>query len=808
MAGKGFLLLLIGWLSMVTVQAENRKVLFDKDWHFRKGAVAGAEKPAYDDSAWRILDLPHDWSIEPVEKEKGVETIGPFSKNSAGGPATGQTVGGEGWYRKSFVLAPEDAGKRIELYFEGVYNQAEVWVNGEKAGYNVYGYSSFRCDITPYCQPAGKRNVVAVRVVNEGKNSRWYTGSGIYRHVWLLKTNQIRLDAWETAIATENLHEGKAEISIATRVISGVDEQMPVQVEARILSKDGMPVAQSVNALRLPAADSTLVRFNLDVPSPLCWSPESPDLYTAQISVLDKGKTIDKLEIPFGIRTIEFSVEKGFLLNGKPMKLYGGCIHHDNGLLGAASYDRAEERKVALLKQNGFNAVRCSHNPPSEGFLDACDRLGMLVIDEAFDQWAVAKNPQDYHLYFKEWCVKDIQAMVRRDRNHPSIIMWSIGNEIRERITDDGLAIAKRLKEAIEACDRTRPVTAGVNKHWDKEHKYMLSLEKAFRHLDVSGYNYMWRFYEKDHEEYPSRIMYGSESVAMELAPNWEKVEKYPYVIGDFVWTALDYLGESGIGNALEVEPEENVAQFMGWPWYNGWCGDIDLCGVKKPQSYYRDIVWRLRDIYMAVEQPIAGNKRSKVSFWGWPNENFCWTYPGMEGEEMTVNVYSRSPKVRLYLNGELIGEEATSDTYKAAFKVPYRQGTLKAVCWDGIREGREVKLETTSEPAGIRLIPDKKVLTADGQDLVYVLVELTDAAGNVVLDSERTMRYALEGNGCIAAAGNGAPNDMESFRSEQPKFFKGRAMVIVKSGYEAGALKLKITSEGLPSAVLEMQVK
>lgn len=225
MAGKGFLLLLIGWLSMVTVQAENRKVLFDKDWHFRKGAVAGAEKPVYDDSAWRILDLPHDWSIEPVEKEKGVETIGPFSKNSAGGPATGQTVGGEGWYRKSFVLAPEDAGKRVELYFEGVYNQAEVWVNGEKAGYNVYGYSSFRCDITPYCLPAGKKNVVAVRVVNEGKNSRWYTGSGIYRHVWLLKTNQIRLDAWETAIATENLHEGKAEISIATRVISGIDEQ-------------------------------------------------------------------------------------------------------------------------------------------------------------------------------------------------------------------------------------------------------------------------------------------------------------------------------------------------------------------------------------------------------------------------------------------------------------------------------------------------------------------------------------------------------------------------------------------------------
>ena len=799
---------ILGWMCIgCTSQPIERKVLFDREWAFYKGTLTGAENPLFDDTSWRKIDLPHDWSIEPVEKEDNVISIGPFSQNSVGGPATGQTIGGEGWYRKHFTLSPEDKDRYIELYFEGIYNQAEVWVNGKKAGYNVYGYSSFRCDITPYCHTDGTENIVAVRVVNKGKNSRWYSGSGIYRHVWMIKTEKTRLDAWETAIVTENLINDKASMSITTHIRSEVPLEKTLLVKARIFDTNGKQIAQTETSVQAPVSDSTEVRLQLNIPEPQCWSIDTPNLYKAQLSLSDNEKIIDKLEIPFGIRTIDFSTEKGFLLNGKAIKLYGGCIHHDNGLLGAAAYDRAEERKVELLKQNGFNAVRCSHNPPSEAFLNACDRLGMLVIDEAFDQWAVAKNPQDYHQYFNKWCIKDIQAMVRRDRNHPSIILWSIGNEIHERISDEGVIIAQRLKKAILACDRSRPVTAGVNKYWDKDHKNMFSLEKAFRHLDVAGYNYMWHFYEKDHKEFPNRIMYGSESVAMELAPNWRKVEKYPYVIGDFIWTALDYLGEAGIGNALEVDPDENVAQFMEWPWYNGWCGDIDLCGVKKPQSYYRDIVWRLRDIYMAIETPVTDNKRSKISFWGWPNENFCWTYPGQEGTEMTVNVYTRSPKVRLYLNQKLIGEENVSDTYKAVFKVPYQPGTLKAVCWDGTKESETTELQTTSTPVGIRLLPDTTVVRANGQDLIYVLVELVDKAGRVIFENERKIHFTCEGSGQIIASGNAAPNDMKSFRSSEPKFFKGRAMIILKSSYKTGKLKLNVTSEGLPQTSLEIKV-
>lgn len=803
-------LLLVICTSCTDSQSTERKALFDSDWRFAKGTHSGAEIPDFDDSEWRVLDLPHDWSIEPLEKNDTAEVIGPFSRASVGGAATGQTVGGEGWYRKTFVTHPADEGKRRMLYFEGAYNQTEVWVNGEKVGENVYGYSAFRCDITRQCRPAGEENVVAVRVVNEGKNSRWYAGSGLYRHVWLVTTETIHLDEWETAVVTDSVSDQGAHISLSTTVFN--DSDKPMQLKYRITvgtaSKDEQ-VLQGMVPDAVAPGDSAFVDERLRVAQPKYWSPETPALYTALFEVLDEqSQVLDSLQIPFGIRTLEFSVNRGFLLNGRPVKMKGGCIHHDNGLLGAAAYDRAEVRKVELLKTNGFNAVRCSHNPFSEAFLHACDSLGMLVIDEAFDQWASKKNPQDYHLYFEEWSKRDLQTLVRRDRNHPSVIMWSIGNEIRERITDRGEQTAKRLREHIREYDTSRPVTAGVNKYWNKDRTEMLSLEKAFRHLDVAGYNYMWRFYEKDHEEYPQRVIYGSESVATELAPNWDKVERLPYVIGDFMWTAMDYLGESGIGNVVEIAPQENVHQFMGWPWYNGWCGDLDLCGVKKPQSYFRDVVWQRADITMAAEIPVSEGKRSKVSFWGWPNEVLDWTFPGYEGREIKVNVYCRAGQVRLYLNDRPVGETRTSEAYKAVFNVPYVPGVLRAVTLENGQEGKAVELYTTGEPAALRLTADRKVLTADGQDLSYILVELTDAQGRVIRDSRRTIEFDYTGEGAIIASGNGAPNDMKSFRSATPKFYNGRAMLIVKSGDKPGQGIVKVSSKGLPTAKLCLEMK
>ena len=514
------------------------------------------------------------------------------------------------------------------------------------------------------------------------------------------------------------------------------------------------------------------------------------------------------LSIPFGIRTIRFSTEKGFELNGVPMLLKGGCLHHDNGLLGAASFDRAEERKIELLKSSGFNAVRGSHNPMSESFMNACDRLGMLVIDEAFDQWRKKKNPDDYHRYFDEWSAKDIRALVLRDRNRPSVIMWSLGNEIPERITDEGLETAKYLKNEILKYDTTRLITAGVHKYWNKDRTEMLPLDKAFEPLDVSGYNYMWRFYETDHEQFPERIMFGSESVAKEAAQNWDKVEELPYVIGDFIWTAMDYLGEAGLGNSIEIDPEENVHQFMGWPWFNGWCGDLDLLGIKKPQSYYRDILWRERAISMAVEKPIPEGKIRKVSFWGWPDESLSWTFPGRESQPLKVNVYTRASAVRLYLNDTVVAEKETDSYYTAQFEVPYQPGVLKAVELDGGKEGETTMLETVGEPVALRLVADHKTLTADGQDLAYVLVELVDAAGNVVYNTGRQLQISCTGSGRIIGSGNASPTDMESFGSLTPKLFAGRAMAIVRAGYEQGTITLTISSEGLTPFTVALEIK
>lgn len=794
--------------SQKKLEDNSRKVLFDNDWHFYKGSVKNAQDPLYDDSAWRVLDLPHDWSIEPLPNQKKDSVVGPFSRASVGGFATGQTVGGEGWYRKTFTISAENKAERHELYFEGVYNQAEVWVNGRKAYYNVYGYSSFRFDISQYCNPVGQENVIAVKVLNEGKNSRWYSGSGIYRHVWMLHTAKNYLDDWGTFITTKKVENGQAEIDLSATVVVGNGKNEDLTLVTEWISPKGKSVVKASQKVSINGTENKVVPFTINVKNPSLWSTNNPNLYNVQIS-LWKGKTkVDELKVPFGIRTLDFSVTEGFKLNGVKTLLKGGCVHHDNGLLGSASFDRAEERKVELLKKNGFNAIRTSHNPMSESFLNACDRLGMLVINEAFDQWNGKKNPDDYHLYFKEWSAKDIRNFIIRDRNHPSVIMWSLGNEIPERITDKGSETALYLKNEILKYDTTRPITAGVNKYWDKERKNMLSLENALKHLDVSGYNYMWRFFEEEHVKNPGRVMYSSESVATEASENWDKVEKLPYVIGDFVWTAMDYLGESGLGNSFEVDPQENVHQFMGWPWYNGWCGDIDLIGVKKPQSYYRDILWREKNISMAVELPVAEGKIKKVSFWGWPEESLSWTFPNMENKELNVNVYSRAEKVRLYLNNQLIAEKETNSQYKSSFKVPYKAGILKAVEVEKNKEGASTILQTIGNPVAIKLTADYKTLKADGQDLSYVLIELVDQNGNVVLDSNQKIKISCEGFGKVIGSGNGAPTDMASFGSLEPSLFKGRAMAIVRAGKVSGKTELTVSSDGMQPASITINSK
>ncbi len=800
------LLTLMSAMSVRTATADDRKVCIDENWKFHYGAASDAISPDYDDSSWRTLSLPHDWSVETEAAEAaGGEHIGPFSRSSVGGNSTGQTIGGEGWYRKRFTLGQEDSDRRIMLYFEGAYNYATVWLNGRKLYFNHYGYQSFRLDVTEFCNAPGAENVLAVKVTNNGVNTRWYAGAGIYRHVWLIKTPQVHLDSWRNYVHTADVSDSKATVCIETLVRNELKKKSESEVTVLVYDKDGKAVASGQQTVEVSKGNDETVNFSLRIDNPQLWSPENPYLYRAVVSVKDtRLQTTDQIVTRFGVRTLEFSAEKGFLLNGKSTLLQGGCVHHDNGLLGAAAVDAAENRKITLLKNEGFNALRTAHNIPSEHFLDACDSIGMMVLDESFDQWLRAKNADDYHQFFEEYSDRDLQTMILRDRNHPSIIMWGIGNEIPGRITTEGQAAAARMRNTILSLDSTRAITAAIPSWDDFKHSWDDDSRLAFKSLDVGGYNYIYNKYESDHANYPDRVMVGLESYPKRASENWVLVEKHPYIIGDFVWTAMDYLGESGIGSA-SFRKSGNQPFSPGWPWFNGWCGDIDLVGTKKPQSYYRDVVWHRKPITMAVEEVAPSGTHMAISNWGWQLEHQSWTWDYAAGTNVTVNVYSRSPQVRLYLNDKLIGTQSTSATFWAGFTVPYEAGVLKAVEYDGQQEGASFVLKTTGTPVAIRLTADRTRLMSDGLDLAYVTAELIDEEGQVVYDSQRTVHFTVEGEGKILACGNACPNDMESFRNPSPKLYNGRAQAIVQTSRQAGSLTVKVTTDDLPTQTITL---
>lgn len=789
---KKIVLLIMMCACVVSSASAQRKTCINSDWKFYYGDGSAAISDAGAAKDWRVLALPHDWSVETdAAKSAGGRIVGLFSSNSVGGYQTGYTVGGEGWYMKTLNVTQDDLDGRVLLYFEGAYNSSWVYVNGSLCHHNVYGYSSFRMDITDRLN-AGD-NTVLVRVVNHGNNTRWYAGSGIYRDVWLIRTPLLHTDEWDTYIQTED-NNG---VVVATSIYNETGVPQAASMAVKVLDADGKVVAAGNTATMDIAADASVEgSVELAVQDAKVWSPDTPNLYTAVVSIKDAdGDLVDEITETFGFRTLTFSATEGFLLNGEHTHLYGGCVHHDNGLLGAAAYADAERRKVCLLKAQGYNALRCSHNIPSESFLDICDEVGMMVIDEAFDQWLLPKNNEDYHNHFAEHSDSDLALMLRRDRNHPSIIMWSIGNEIPGRIEPEGMAAAARLREGVLKYDSTRPVTAAIcgwdngdawnsaGNNWDAQS------DNAFKSLDVGGYNYLYDRYEYDQNRHPERVMYGAESYPKLAAENWDKVESLPYVIGDFVWTAMDYLGEAGIGCASETSVP---SMFQSWPYYNGWCGDIDLIGQKKPQSYYRDVVWRQKPVTMAV-QPTASYNNA----WGWQLEYQSWTFPGREGQNVTVNVYSRAKRVRLYLNGVNRGEGTPGSTYWVGFNIPYEPGTLKVVNLDA--EGKEIEgesfeLKTTGKATDIRLVYEETSISAEVNDLVYVTIELIDEEGNVVT-SDCSTQISIKNTGCgkLIACGNAAPNDMKSFRSTTPTVYNGRALAIIRSDGEAGPVSVEV---------------
>jgi beta-galactosidase len=785
----------IPWALVFSQIRSPRTDLFDDGWRFHRGGALGAEMEQFDDSAWREVDLPHDWSIEDIPG-----TSSPFDSNAVNQVSGGFTVGGTGWYRKSFALSEADSAQRFTLYFEGSYMLTTVWVNGQAVGKHFYGYTSFGMDITSHLH-FGKDNTVAVKVINEGENSRWYSGSGLYRHVWLMKTHPIHVPLWGIAVTTPQATPDHARVSVKTLVKNGSPKDENLTLKTILLDSEGRE-AGAVETNRFSSAKAT-VEFNqtIQVPSPRLWCVEKPHLYSLITEIIQNQARLDRVVTPVGIRSLSFSSNLGFLLNGKPVKLKGGCVHHDNGPLGARAFDRAEERRVELLKSSGFNAIRCAHNPPSPAFLDACDRLGMLVVDEAFDMWTDEKNPYDYHLFFGSHWREDLEGMILRDRNHPSVVVWSIGNEIMDVDKPGTVAIGRELASTIRRLDPSRPVTLAVNQIGENK-------DPVFDAVDIAGYNYGLRSYVPDHRRKPGRVIVSTESYPLESFEYWMGAVDHPWVIGDFVWTAFDYIGEASIGWRGYIQK----ADFF--PWNLAYCGDIDVCGWKRPQSFYRDALWKPDQISLFVKPPVPtfefNPEKEYWSIWNWSDVVADWNWEGCENAPLGVEVYSSCDEVELTLNGQSLGRKPTnrSTKYMAEWKVPYQPGTLKAVGTKSGKPRRSAEIQTAGPPAQIRLSADRTVLKPDHQDLGYVTLEVLDNQGRRCPKAENTVRFEVTGPATIAAVGNGDPTSLESYQRPHRKTWQGRCLVVLRAGSSTGTAVLTVSSEGIPPATIRIEVR
>jgi beta-galactosidase len=787
----------LGSLDAATPEQSPRERLpFDHDWKFLLGDPAGAEAPSFDVAAWRTLDLPHDWSIE-----------GKIDPQYPMGGSGGFFPSGVAWYRRAFAAPPAWNGKLVSVEFEGIYMNATVYINGHELGMHPYGYTTFFHYLTPHLKFGGK-NVLAVRVdQSRQRNSRWYAGSGIYRHVWLHVTNPVCVAHWGVSVTTPEVSAARATVSVKTRVASDSGNASPLTLRHVVYSASGAAVGRAEKSATVEAHGSVEAEQQIVLDQPALWSPESPNLYRVVTRVVQDGKTIDEVSTPFGIRSIAWSAEKGFLLNGNSVKMTGGCVHHDNGPLGAAAFDRAEERRVQILKESGFNAIRTAHNPPSPAFLDACDRLGMLVMDESFDCWSKGKNPFDYSVAFKDWWQPDIDSMVLRDRNHPSVVMWNIGNEVPERGEPLGAQEAKMIADYLRGLDRTRPITSALNfipGKWS-------DTDGFYSALDLAGYNYNLNNHVEDHKRVPSRLMACTESYAQSTFDYWNMVDESPYIVGDFVfWTAIDYLGESGLGRWYYRDPKDTSREGYGapYPCHGADCGDIDICGHRKAVAHYRNIVWnRGEKLYLGVRQPAPEGKELRVTRWSvWP-VYASWNWPGMEGKPLEVEVYSRGDAVHLFLDDKMIGEKPTTraEKFKADFTVPYAPGVLKAVAVQNGKPIAETMLRTAGEPVRVRLTPDRTSLRADGQDLSFITVEVLDASGQAHPNADHLMTFALKGPGVIAAVGNADMNSEEPYRSTQRKLFHGKALVVVRTTRTPGNLALTAGAAGLKGDTVQI---
>lgn len=790
---------------------------FNLDWEYTEASGVYAMQRA----EWEPVNLPHDLAISKLR--------------SAGNPTAKD--GGFAWsgmvtYRKKFQVPLDWQGKSIQLEFEGVYMNAEVSINRQLIALHPYGYTSFIVDLTPHLK-FGQENSLVVMVNNSAQpNSRWYSGTGIYRHVWLRIGAEVHVQPWGVFVRTPQVSSGSSTIDVQTEINS---TREGVILRSAVIDGDGRIVARAEDTV-----SSTRLTQTMQVDDARLWSIEDPYLYKLLSEVLINGVVVDREITSFGIRSIAVDAKDGFRLNGMPIKLRGGCIHHDHGLLGAASFDRAEERKVELLKASGFNAIRCAHNPPAPALLDACDRLGMLVIDESFDCWRTGKTANDFHLYFEDWWQRDTEAMLKRDRNHPSVIIWSIGNEVPERTgISDGYAWAHRQADFVRAMDPTRPVTSSICFMFEDFIAEPETMAKFYavtdaqdfmalksqvpdsieedvlgnrtaefcESLDVVGYNYLYPRYEWDHQRFPRRVIVGTETYPQHAYDTWQATQHLQYVIGDFVWTAIDYIGESGLGR-VNIDDPRPVYYPVSWPYHLAFCGDIDICGFKRPQSAYRDLLWGVRTApFIAVLDPQLWGKKIEFSEWGWAPVVDSWSFPGQEGRPTRVDVYATDDEVELLINGVSVGRKpgGAAVKNKASFEVTYQQGIIEAVGYQDRKKVSRTSLQSVNQPAGLKLTADRPAIQSVYGDLSYVTIEVVDSQGNLVQYADPEITLEVTGAGKLLAIGSANPQSEDLYTGTSRRAWQGRMMAVICSTGSPGEIMLKAYADGLAPGMIKL---
>ncbi|MHA7220253.1 glycoside hydrolase family 2 TIM barrel-domain containing protein [Arthrobacter sp. MDT1-48-3] len=832
--------------------------LFNTGWRYRTKVTAFMELGGTETSDWVDVLLPHD-ALITTERKAGTPK----------GETSGHFPGGAFEYQRTFYAAADLRGSQLILEFDGVHRDAAVYVNGNLAGHRAFGYSRFFVRIDPYLR-FDADNEIRVECRTH-LDSRWYAGAGIYRDVHLHHKPQTHIIADSVRVTTPDIDNDRAVVEVAARIENTSALTTTVIVNALITvaasSKDdvstqvttntsqntpGGQVAGATSPVTLLPGTSAIVRHRLYVAEPELWSVDSPTLYSLQLHLTEADILIDEETTSFGIRSLSLDPIKGLRINGEEVKLRGACIHSDNGPLGAVSMQPAEERRVARLKAAGFNAIRSAHNPMSTALLNACDKLGMLVMDETFDVWTSSKSDYDYAFDFPTWWERDVEALIARDFNHPSVIFYSIGNEIPETGTPIGSTWGRQLAEKVRSLDDTRYVTNGINgfvsmldtivpqmkqrkeaaavnpsggvntmmagfgkmmAHIQASDQATERTEESYAVLDVAGMNYAEARYELDREKFPQRIIIGTETWPTYIPGNWELVKTNSHVLGDFTWTGWDYLGETGIGTTRYIdETTGGTSSFSGgYPELTAWCGDIDITGNRRPVSYFREIVFGLRrQPYIAVNPPANFGRNIAVATpWAWGNAIESWTWDGHDGQPVLIEVYSDAEEIELHLNGQRIGQGKIGETqpFRTEIQTTYQPGTLTAIAYTNGAETGRFSLTSAGPKVALRATADRPVVSADGTDLAFIDLTITDDAGIIYANKDRLVTLTLTGPATLQAFGSGNPVNPENFHSSTHTTFNGQALAIIRPT-GPGTITLTAHADSCPPASIDITAR